>query len=683
MMMSMSKNDPVKVHAEALAEFDRIQEVMRTERLQCLQDRRFCSIPGAQWEGPLSEQYENRPRFEVNKTQLAVMRIINDYRSNRITVEYVPKEKEYENLAEACNGLFRATEVDSSAEEAYDNAFEEAVTGGFGALRLRNEYEDEYSGESDEQRICIEPIYDADSSVYFDLNAKRQDKADAKRCFVITALTREDYEAEWGDDPATWPKEINRTQFDWQTPDVVYVAEYYRVEETTDYMVTLEGFTGDEEKELLSVLKEGKMEEMEALGYKEVKRKKIKQKKVHKWIMSGGKVLEDCGYIAGKCIPIVPVYGKRWFVDNVERCMGHVRLAKDMQRLKNMQLSKLAEISALSSMEKPIFMPEQVAGHQVMWAEDNLKNYPYLLVNGITDAQGAVQPAPPIAYTKAPQVPPAMAALLGVTDIDMQQLLGSQGNGDKMVSHVTSKAVDLVMQRLDMQSYIYVSNMAKAIKRVGEIWLSMARDVFVEDKRKMKVVTSNGEQDEIELMTPVINPETGELEYDNDLSEAEFDVAVDVGPSSTTKRQATVQALLSMMAVTQDPETMNVLSSMAMMNMEGEGLGDVRSYFRKKLLRMGAVKPTEQEAQELLAEAQTAQPDAQTQYFAAEAQRANALATKAQADTVLTLARAEETRAKTEETIAKAGQIDQDKAMKLADRIEDDVQKLVAPVQTF
>jgi hypothetical protein len=222
--------------------------------------------------------------------------------------------------------------------------------------------------------------------------------------------------------------------------------------------------------------------------------------------------------------------------------------------------------------------------------------------------------------------------------------------------------------------------MAKAIKRVGEIWLSMAKDVFVEDKRKMKVVTSNGEQDEIELMTPVINPESGELEYDNDLSEAQFDVAVDVGPSSTTKRQATVQALLSMMAVTQDPETMNVLSSMAMMNMEGEGLGDVRTYFRKKLLKMGAVKPTEQEAQELLAEAQNAQPDVQAQYFAAEAQRANALATKAQADTVLTLARAEETRAKTEETIAKAGQIDQDKAMKLADRIENDVQKLVAPV---
>ena len=111
---------------------------------------------------------------------------------------------------------------------------------------------------------------------------------------------------------------------------------------------------------------------------------------MHKGIRSGGKFLEECGYIAGRCIPIVPVYGKRWFVDNVERCMGHVRLAKDMQRLKNMQLSQLAELSSLSPLDKPIFMPEQVAGQQAMWAEDTLKNYAYLLVNGFTDGQRTV-----------------------------------------------------------------------------------------------------------------------------------------------------------------------------------------------------------------------------------------------------------------------------------------------------
>ena len=73
-----------KVHAEAMAEFDRIQSAVRDERLQSLQDRRFYSIAGAQWEGPLSEQFENRPKFEVNKIALSVQRICSEYRANRI-----------------------------------------------------------------------------------------------------------------------------------------------------------------------------------------------------------------------------------------------------------------------------------------------------------------------------------------------------------------------------------------------------------------------------------------------------------------------------------------------------------------------------------------------------------------------------------------------------------------------
>jgi hypothetical protein len=131
------------VHAEALSEFDNIQGVMRDERLQCLEDRRFYSIAGAQWEGNLYEQYLNKPKFEVNKVHLAVMRIINEYRNNRITVDFVSKDGTADDkLADVCDGLFRADEQDSGSNEAYDNAFEEAVGGGFGAFRLRSVYED-------------------------------------------------------------------------------------------------------------------------------------------------------------------------------------------------------------------------------------------------------------------------------------------------------------------------------------------------------------------------------------------------------------------------------------------------------------------------------------------------------------------------------------------------------------
>ena len=59
-----------RILQEALREFDNVQTAVRDERLQCLQDRRFYSIAGAQWEGPLGEQFANKPRFEVNKIAL-------------------------------------------------------------------------------------------------------------------------------------------------------------------------------------------------------------------------------------------------------------------------------------------------------------------------------------------------------------------------------------------------------------------------------------------------------------------------------------------------------------------------------------------------------------------------------------------------------------------------------------
>ncbi|HET8685741.1 MAG TPA: portal protein, partial [Methanosarcina sp.] len=330
------------LHDEALRDFNQIQSIMREERLMCLQDRRFAFLAGSQWEGPLGEQFENKPRPEMNKVALAITRIYSEYRNNRISVNFVSKEgDEDSDLAETCTGLYRADEQDSQAEEAYDNAFEEAVAGGFGAWRLRTEYEDDEDMENERQRIRIEPIFDADGAVFFDLNAKRQDKSDARYCYVITAMTPEAYREEFDREPTSITKTITQRYFDWFSPNVVYVAEYYRIEDKTDTIHIFEGMMGEVERYSEKELNDELLNELNSRGFTETRIRKIKTKKCHKYIMDGNEIIEDCGYIAGSCIPIVPVYGKRLYVDNVERCFGHVRMAKDAQRVKNMQLAQL------------------------------------------------------------------------------------------------------------------------------------------------------------------------------------------------------------------------------------------------------------------------------------------------------------------------------------------------------
>jgi len=656
--MAKTKEERLEeVHYRALTRFDRIQTALRDERLQCLQDRRFCSIAGAQWEGPLYEQFVNKPRLEINKVHAGCIRIINQYRNNRIDVEFISKDGENrDQIAQTCNMLYRADEQDCNAEEAYDNAFEEAVTGGFGAWRVRSYYEDEGDPENDYQRICFEPIFDADSCVFFDLDAKRQDKSDAKFAFILNAMTREAYREEYDDDPTSWPKLIHQWEFDWSTPNMVFVCEYYEIEQEKQTVHVYRGLNGEEQRYSDDDFEnddelEGRLQ---ATGFIKSREKKVKRNRVHKYLLNGQRVMEDEGQIAGEYIPIVPVYGKRWFIDNIERCMGDVRLSRDLQRLTNMLYSKLAEISALSTVQKPIFAPEQVAGHTIMWAEDNIQNFPYLLANPLMDAAGNPLPVQP-PYTQPPQVPPSMAALVQLVQQDLEDIQGKSEAAEEVKSHMSGRAVEAIQQQLDMKAYLYISNFSKGMKFNGKVWLSQAKDNYIEQGRKMKGLNVQNKMQSIELMKPTLTDQ-GAMTYENDLSDAKLDIAVKVGPSSSSKREATVRNLTNMMAITQDTDTQGVLAATAMMNMEGEGLEDVRNYFRSLLLNKGVVKPTPEEAKQMQLQAQQAAnqpPDPNSQFLQASAEQAQAEAAKARADTVLNIARSKESEAKTLETMSK------------------------------
>jgi len=671
------------IHAQALKDFDEIQNAVQDERMMCLQDRRFCFIPGAQWEGSLGEQFENKPKFEMNKVAMAVTRAMGESRNNPVTVRFVSKDGAKSDLADICNGLFRADEQDSRAIAAYNNAFEEAISGGFGAYRLRTEYENEEDEDDDRQRIRIEAIYDADSCVFFDLGAKDQEKADAKQCFVLTSMTPEAFKEEYGVDPGSWDKTVNNTEFDWYSPDLVYIAEYYKVEQKSETIRVFKNLLGEEEKfsqeefdasveDIDEAIEEGESvpmgleAELFAMGYVELRSKTVKRKKVHKYILSGQEVLEDCGYIAGKNIPIVPVYGQRRFIDGVERMQGLVRSSKDAQRLKNMQTSKLAEQSAMSSNGVPIFTPEQMAGHTEMWRDMNLNRFPYGLINTMTDQNGNPMPAGPIAYTQPPQIAPAQAALLQLTDQDMKEMLGVDANQDKVLSNISGKAVELQQVARDVSLLIYFSNNAEGRRRGGEIWLGMAKDVYVEDDREMKSIGTQDQVTTVKLGGSTIDKGVAVAEVD--LTEADFDVAVEVGPASSSKRQAVQKLMMEMSSLpNMDPDTAQVLQLTALQNTEGEGVADVQEFARKKLVQKGIGKPTDEEAQAMAAQAQ--QPDQQQEALRAMANQADAEATKARADVVKAIAETEKIKAQTMEIIAGIENDADEKTVQIIERL--------------
>lgn len=634
-----------------------IWDAARAVRIECRNDRRFYSIAGAQWEGPFAEQFANRPKLEMNKVHLSLIRIFNNYRNNRISVDFVGKgDAQSDNLAALADGLYRADEEASNAQEAYDTAFDEGASGGFGAWRLMSEYEDDEDEENERQRICFEPIHDADMRVFFDPDARKLDKSDAQDCFILTAFTQKRFEDEFGADADTFPFVPERVAInvpgEASSRQVCYIAEYYEIVEKKETILLFNAIDGSPVRKRKHELDENPemLRELEATGHVLTGERKVPRKQCRKWVLAGNKVVSGPETIPGGKIPVVPFFGKRFYIDNVEHAVGHVRHAKDAQRLKNMQISKLAYQEASTGVEKPLFFPEQVAGQETNWQLDNVRNFPYLLINPVTDIAG--NPAPvqgPVGFTKPPQVSPAMAALLTLADQDIADLLGRQESGEELQSNVSGVAVELVHQRLDGQTFIYMANFAEAMRRCGEIWAAMAKELYVEEGRSMRLLGREGERSTRTLMTPAIDPETAAMTYENDLSGAKFDVTVSVGPSSQVKRAAVVRAMSQLAALSQNPQFQAVFALKAFKFMDVDDPSG-REWARRQLVQMGAETPTEEEKAEMQATAK--KPDPEDELLLASAEKARADAIKAEADTTLSLAKAEQAAADAAKTAA-------------------------------
>ena len=652
--------DQPEVHERALQQFNEITTASLDERLMSLEDRRFVFIQGAQWEGDWGAQFENVLRVQINKTQRGHDKIINDYRANRFTVQFRPVGgKGNDDTCQLLNGLMYADMYRSKGQQALDNAFSEGAAGGMGAWRLCNEYEDDSDPDNDHQRIAIHQIVDADQRVFFDLDAKLYDKSDARYAYVMHSMTRHAFEREYGGAASSWPENKQRgNYFDWFRPDVVYVAEYYEVEPKVEELriYTREG-TEDEFRYWAKDMTPEMVDDLTKRGFKKVLRK-IKRKRVHKWILSGAEVIEDCGYIAGERIPIVPFYGKRVFIENVERFKGHVRDAKDPARAYNAQVSKLMETSSLTPREVPVFAPEQVEGLHDHWANMNLERHPFALAHPLLDPVGGqVIAAGPLSTIKPPDIPPVTGALLQLMGADIAEITNGDDGSMEIKSNVSGEAMDIAASRVDSKSYIYMDNFKQSIQCFGEIYAGMAREVYVEEGREVETMDEDGATDTATLHELYTDPASKVTAKRYDLSVGKFNVVADVTEATSTRRDKTVRTMMTMAQAAASVQSVDLGKAAiltAVKNMDGEGIDDFKEYCHKIALQIGLDEMTPQEEQ--AAQAQQQQPSAQDVLAQAQAKALVAQAGKFEADTGLSKAKTVQALADAHKTAMEAGQ---------------------------
>lgn len=649
-----------EVHCRAMRRFDQIASATDQNRRESLTARRFVSIPGAQWEDEWGEQFDNSIKLEVNKVAKGVAKIEMDYRENRIVPDFRPDgPKADQRTADMLDGLHRADSYRFKSQQARDNAVFEAITGGFGAYRLTNEWEDEGDKDNDRQRINPASIItDADQSVFFDLNARLYDKADAGHAFIRTAKTRDAFEEEYEDCTTSFPEGVTWTNRDWFAPDTVAIAEYYEREEVSDTLIIARAMMGGEERRLWKAdLEKGQLAALRRDGFA-ITTQKRKRCRIHKYILSGAEVLEDRGLIAGDCIPIVPVYGRRFFVEGIERWKGYAQDKMDAQRLYNSNVSKLAETNALAPREVPIFDPEQIDPVQAeQWSRANIDRLPYLTAHALRDVAGNPVHMGPIGMVQPPTLAPVTATLIQIAASDLTDDMND--GAEQVRANTSAEAMDIAATRVDAKSGPYLDNVRQSTQREGEIYLSMASEIYIEEGRKVQTMSEDGDDGEAELKQ-MVTGKNGESSTIHDLEGAKYKVIASVTEATATRRDKTVRAMLRVAEVAtaaQDVEMAQAAIVTAVLNTDGEGTDDFMKWVRKaKALPMGLVEPNEEEQAEIDQASQDQQPDPMANLANAQAEDFKAGAIKKQAEVAKIEADTGLTKAKTIETLHGLGQ---------------------------
>jgi len=593
------------------------------------------------WDSNTLEESQLAYRGEFDILKKAMTRIIGRLKANPVQIDFQPVDEDREDGADLLDGLYRADDRRNETVEAYGNGIQEAIVCGVGAWELYSKYETNRAGDEN-QVLRRRALYEANNTVFWDPNARMLDKSDADYVGVLKPYSPEGYkklkfELTGEEDDDGYTSSFGAPEISYVFPwiggqnDVVHVVSFFHRETVQDKVLTLEDPLGQPLKLRESDLKDV-MDDLMDEGYKITGEKVIKRYEITRYIASGKEVIKH-ETVVGENIPIIPVYGKRAFVEDEEHYEGITRTAKDPQRLRNFQMSYLADIVSRSPRPKPIFTAEQIEGHQDMYelsGADN--NLPYLLMNSKT-ANGEPLPIGPIAELPEQKVPQSLMLSMEATNQAISEIIDAGAPKDLADIDLSGKALRELNSMMDQSSMLYQENLKHAKRRDAEIYASMA-SIINDAPRKVNISLPDGSRKSVDIMQSVMDEKTGEMKILNDLTNTQFDVFAEISPSYTTKKEETFDQLgeMAVAVAATDPNLHNLLIMQQLTLMDGVALEDVRTYARNKLIVSGIKKPETKEEEELLIQSQNQPEQPDSSMVLAQAEQAKAQADMAEVE---------------------------------------------------
>ena len=495
---------------------------------------------GDQWDSESLSVRKGRPTLVLNKLGQFISRLVGDQRQNVQTIKCIPSgnfdgkiknadaTKDYK-LSEVLEGLVKNIEMISNAPSQYKTAFQHAVEGGFGWLRVLTDYTDNDSFDLDLKIQAIRHRY----TVMIDPDAIESDYSDMNYAFISERMSIEEFRKRY---PNGQVNDLQRMSSDqigfWGNDKTVVIAEYFtRKPITRELLLMSDGATywKDEVKDIL--------DELATQGLTVVRTRKSKTYEVLWHKINAHGILEGPKKWDGSTIPIIPVFGKEIDLDGKREFRGLIHDAIDAQKMHNYWMSAATERVALSPKSPWIGAAENFEGHEAQWRTANTTNWSYLAFNETASGTRPIRSDP------AP-MPSGEIQIAALSEQGIKSSIGlydaTLGNHSNEVSGI---AIQARQNQGDTATFVYTDNLNNAIQRVGKILVDLIPAVY-DGNRIVRMHFADGQGDFVEINKTIRDEQTGKDIIVHDLGMGKYDVSVTTGPQYLTQRQEAASTML-------------------------------------------------------------------------------------------------------------------------------------------
>lgn len=523
-----------------------------------------------------------RPVMTWNRLQGPVYQVVNDGRMNKAGIKIGVGDGGDPNTAEYLQSRIRYVEYDSDADIAYDTARQQVSICGRGFIRIITDWE---SPKSWNQKVLINEIKNQ-FSVVWDPAGVEYDLKDSNWWFIIGRISEETYKRKHGKDAfekwtAFFKEQVSYAsewaKADGMLPEVEYWINAFRKDTLWELPDGQSRFQSEMTKDQIETFRTAKC-----------RNRSTYVPQVVQYLIDGASILDETPWI-GSRIPIVPHWGDYTCVEGKERRQGIIRQAIGPQKVVNLTVSNIAELTAQIPKTKYAAAEGQLTGYEDDWQPNSSKVVRYYKR---FDNQGR-DLGQPIADTSEPPIQ-ALSVQLGQA-IDATKAgtnVFGAALGDRS-NETSGKAIDARKVESDVANFHIPDNEARTRKSIGRILVDIIPKLDAARKqasiREVSGQTRTVDLSPTEQGIPYTNSK-GEKVFIKP-TEGEYAVTVSQGPSYTSQRQEAAETYSEIAKAY--PPFMELAGDLYFRNLDAPGADDIADRFEQKIIPTEFRKPKE------------------------------------------------------------------------------------------